>query len=211
MNVTSGAPPMAAHPVTALSLLAKASLPQGTPPNGNRSRTASTATQSNAVVSGHQGARVSSATPPPNMARNTAHIAESPSQASGPMTRSHGIRPRKNVMPKTAPSAIPKRIESVFHQEREPGHRDHAQGPPAVRRERQDQCRTSQRGQPEPSKSQPRTSHAWLNFGAPNYCGRNSNHDIDGTCRKRALGRSRCDDGPHRSRRDDRLGQYLGR
>ena len=93
--------------------------------------------------------------PPPKSARKTAHMAESAIQASGPITRSQGIRPRKNVNPKTAPSASPEQNGSASDQQRETSHRHHAQWPPAVRGECQDQCRSGQGGQPKTSERQP--------------------------------------------------------
>ena len=59
-KVTSGAPPSGANHFSGDSAWLNAHRPHGKPPNGNRSRTASSVTQSAATPTGHQRNRCTS-------------------------------------------------------------------------------------------------------------------------------------------------------
>ena len=71
-KVTSGAPPSAASGVNGEPVLAKASRPQGKPPNGSRSRAHSSATHRQAAHSGPPGSREVTASAAPSSAAKSA-------------------------------------------------------------------------------------------------------------------------------------------
>ena len=81
--------------------------PQGNPPKGTRSRSASMATHQHEIQIGQPGSRTMKPAPAPNSAVNAIDIATTSTYASGPMTRSHGVRSPKNARPKAAPVRAP--------------------------------------------------------------------------------------------------------
>ena len=98
-KVTSAAPPMAAHGVRVVAVWAKASRPQGNPPSGIRSRSASCATQRQANHRGHQARRLTSAHVTAMSAIQAAHNPLSRIHASGPTTLIQRSRIPKDTDP----------------------------------------------------------------------------------------------------------------
>ena len=108
-SVTSGAPPTAANGVSGVWPWLKASRPQGKPPNGSRSRRASSPTQSSADQSGQAFNRLTAASAEPRRARNSASSRARANHASGPavdpdQTRSGTKKPRPCTSPSQAPT-----------------------------------------------------------------------------------------------------------
>ena len=108
-NVTSGAPPIAAYFSSGESPWPKASRAQGNPPNGNRSRHASSATHSVATHNGQPRRRVTRAVPSPSGASSAASTTASASHASTPTTRSQTSTGTKTPMPARSPYPKPPR------------------------------------------------------------------------------------------------------
>jgi len=86
-NATRGAPPQAASGSNGPLSCPNASRAQGNPPNGQRSRTHSTASQITGSASGHHARRPTRVNAAPSTANHTASISATTSQASTPMPR----------------------------------------------------------------------------------------------------------------------------
>ena len=91
---------MAAQGVNTESDCAKAILPQGKPPQGNRARNASTRIQTPGTARGHQRNHVTRATPGASSSHHKLQNSESTTQASQPSTR---IQTRSNAWKATPP------------------------------------------------------------------------------------------------------------
>ena len=103
-SVTAGAPPRAASGVSRLSPWLKASRPQGKPPNGTRSRAASSSTHSGAVHTPQPGSLPASASPAPRGAKNSACSSANANHAPGPATApDHDSSGTKSASPPTSP------------------------------------------------------------------------------------------------------------
>src|SRR6202035_2653272 len=102
-KVSSGVPPMAAQPCVGAPGWLIASLPQGNPPHGQRSLTASAATHQPATASGQPGNRSSSRCPiasTPKMTVDAAASATHANQATLMVQKSSG---KKKGAPKARP------------------------------------------------------------------------------------------------------------
>lgn len=106
-KLTSGAPPSAASGVNGEWVLAKASRPQGKPPNGTRSRAHSSATHRQAPHTGHPRSREVRASPAPSAATNSASATDRPTTASYPTTSSQRSSSTKNGRARTKPVHAP--------------------------------------------------------------------------------------------------------
>ena len=82
-----------------------ASLPQGKPPHGHRSRKASTATHQPATATGHAGSRNSSRWPTASTAKMSASLIARAAHAYQATFTTQDSRGTKKARPKTAPTA----------------------------------------------------------------------------------------------------------
>ena len=110
---------MAAHPwVTAPAWLI-AILPQGKPPQGQRSRRASAATHQPATANGQPGSRSSRRWPIASTPRMTVEATASASQAYQATFRVHDSSGKKKAMPKTSPTAERRAQATACERDRE--------------------------------------------------------------------------------------------
>ena len=146
-NVTSGAPPSAASRSSGESPWLNASRPHGNPPNGARSRSASCATHSSPVTSGHSAS--ASGRPAATARRRPAPSSAEVARPAATDSSSHGSQPAcrlvqsssgtKNTSPASRPSPSAGPQPPPVHGRGEQRHPDRGEPPQAVRRERQQQ------------------------------------------------------------------------
>ena len=103
-KVSSGAPPTAAQRAVGASAWLIASLPQGKPPHGQRSRSASAATHQPATATGQPGSRSRSRWPIASTARMTAEPPARPAHAYHATFSTQDSIRKKNATPKTSPA-----------------------------------------------------------------------------------------------------------
>ena len=101
---STGGPPIAAQPCVGSPAWLIASLPQGKPPQGQRSLNASAATHQPATASGHQRRLSSSRWATANTAKMSAEAMASATQANQARLMTQATSGKKNARPKTRPT-----------------------------------------------------------------------------------------------------------
>ena len=108
---STGGPPIAAQPCVGSPAWLIASLPQGKPPQGQRSLNASAATHQPATASGQQRRLSSSRWATANTAKMSAEAMASATQANQARLMTQASSGKKNARPKTRPTAKAPRSE----------------------------------------------------------------------------------------------------
>ena len=146
MKVSAGGPAMAAQPCVGTPAWLIASLPQGKPPQGQRSLNASAATHQPATASGHQRRLSSSRCATVNTAKMSAEAMASATQANQARLITQATSGKKKARPKTRPTDERGAQRAPVQGDDKQRRADEGERPQAVRRERRRQQQSGRQG-----------------------------------------------------------------